>query len=144
MKFCKIKLQQIAEKNINYNSRKIRCPLDVVQFINSIEELDKATEEITLQICLNTKNQIIAYTEVAKGGISNCNVDIKTIFKTALICNASKFIIVHNHPSGDVNISRNDIAITDRIEQAAAIMDIEFVDHIIVADDNYKSCILEK
>lgn len=144
MKFCKMKLQQIAEKNINYNSRKVKSTLDIVQFINSFEELDKLAEEITLQICLNNKNQIIAYTEIAKGRINSCNVDIKTIFKTVLICNASKFIIVHNHPGGDVEVSEKDIEVTEHIKKAATIMNIDFVDHIIIADKKYKSCMFEK
>lgn len=133
MKFCKIKLQQVAEKNINYNSRKIKSTRDIVQLINSFEELDKSSEEVTLQICLNNKNQIVAYTEIAKGRINSCNIDIKTIFKTVLICNASKFIIVHNHPSGDAEASTNDIEMTEKIEKAAAIMHIDFVDHVIIA-----------
>lgn len=144
MKFCKMKLQQIAEKNISYNSRKVKSTLDIVQFINSFEELDKLAEEITLQICLNNKNQIIAYTEIAKGRINSCNVDMKTIFKTVLICNASKFIIVHNHPSGDVEVSEKDIEVTEHIKNAATIMNIDFVDHIIIADNKYKSCMFEK
>lgn len=144
MKFCKIKLQQVAEKNINYNSCKIKSTRDIVQLINSFEELDKLAEEVTFQICLNNKNQIIAYTEIAKGRINSCNVDIKTIFKTVLICNASKFIIVHNHPSGDVEASTKDTELTEKIEKAATIMNIEFVDHIIIAGNNYKSCKFEK
>ena len=139
-----MKLQQIAEKNISYNSRKVKSTLDIVQFINSFEELDKLAEEITLQICLNNKNQIIAYTEIAKGRINSCNVDMKTIFKTVLICNASKFIIVHNHPSGDAEASTNDMEMTEKIEKASSIMHIDFVDHIIIAGNSYNSCKFEK
>ena len=69
---------------------------------------------------------------------------MKTIFKTVLICNASKFIIVHNHPSGDVEVSEKDIEVTEHIKKAATIMNIDFVDHIIIADNKYKSCMFEK
>ena len=81
MKFSKIKLQMVQEQNFNYNSKTISSAQDIVKYINEYEELEKATEETTLLICLNTKNQVVAYTELAKGGINFCYIDMKTIFK---------------------------------------------------------------
>lgn len=140
MKFSKVKLHQIVEKNFNYNSRKIKSTKDIVEFINNFEELDKATEEITILVCLNTRGQILCYSEIAKGGTNYCNVDMKTIFKLVLLCNASKFILVHNHPSGNVEISYKDREVTQRIKKATDIMKIEFVDHIIIGHGNFNSC----
>ncbi len=140
MNFSKVKLQMVQEKNYSYNSKIVKSAKDIVKYINDIEELNKATEEHTILICLNVKNQIIAYTELAKGGINYCNLDFKTIFKTVLLCNASKVILVHNHPSMLPTASKSDINITRRLIDTAKLMDIELLDHIIVVNDDFVSC----
>ena len=142
MKFSKIKLQMLKEQNFNYNSKTITSAQDIVKCINKYEQLEKATEEHTILICLNTKNQIIAYTELAIGGINYCNLDIKSIFKTILLSNSSKFVLVHNHPSGTAQASKCDFDITEKIRQASKIMNVEFLDHIIIADNSYISCMI--
>lgn len=142
MKFSKIKLQMLKEQDFNYDSKKISSAIDIVEYINKYEQLEKATEEHTILICLNCKNQIIAYTEVAKGGINYCNLDFKTIFKSILLCNANRFILVHNHPSGVAEASRGDINVTKRIKEMSDLMEIEFLDHVIIADDDYVSCMV--
>lgn len=140
MQFSKIKLQMVREQDFKYNSRIIKTPLEVVEYINSIEQLSNATEENTLLICLNSKNQVVAYSQIAKGGFDYCGIDIKTIYKTVLLANANKMILIHNHPSGSAKASQADINITRRIKETSKIMDIQLLDHIIVADDDFVSC----
>ena len=140
MKFSKIKLQIIKEQNFDYNSRTIKSSKDIVKYINEYEELDKATQENALVICLNTKNQIVSYTEIGKGGLDSCCLDIQGIFKTALLCNCNKIIICHNHPSGIAQASEADINVTNRIKEMAKIMDVNFLDHIIIGDNECISC----
>lgn len=140
MKFSKIKLQMVQEQNFNYNSKTIKSAVDIVKYINEYEELEKATEEHTILICLNNKNQILAYTEIAKGGTNFCYIDMKTIFKNILLCNATKFVLVHNHPSGNAVASKNDIELTENIKQASKIMSIEFLDHIVIGGNSFVSC----
>lgn len=67
MKFSKIKLQMLKEKNFEYNFQKIKSATDIIKFINEYEQLDKATQESLILVCLNTKNQIVAYSEVCRG-----------------------------------------------------------------------------
>lgn len=140
MKYSKIKLQMLKEKSFEYNSKVIKSAEDIVKTINNNEELEKATQENALLICLNTKNQIVAYTEIGKGGIDSCYIDVTTIFKTALLCNSTKFILAHNHPSGIAKASSSDIQVTNRIKEMAKIMDMQFLDHIIVGQDDFVSC----
>lgn len=142
MKFSKIKLQMVQEQNFNYNSRTITSAKEIVKYINEFEELEKATEEHTILICLNNKNQIVAYTEIAKGNGNCCYIDMKSIFKTILLCNSSKFILVHNHPSGIAEQSKQDIEITKKIKKASEIMDIKFLDHIVIGGNNFVSCLI--
>lgn len=134
----------LKEENIEYDFNRIRNAKDVIEFMNSIEQMNLLAEETTFLICLNTKNEIVAYSEIAKGGIDQCPIDIKTIFKTVLSSNANKFILIHNHPSGDSTPSQADKNITKRIKQASDIMNIEFLDHIVIAGDKFTSCMIER
>lgn len=140
MKINKIKLQIIREKEVEYKTNKIKSAKDIVKFMNDIEEMNLLAEENVFLICLNTKNEILSYSEIAKGGIDNALIDMKNIFKNVLLCNANKFILVHNHPSGDATPSKNDYDVTEKIKKASKIMDINFLDHLIIAGNNYSSC----
>ncbi len=141
MNFSKVKLQMVQEKNYSYNSKIVKSAKDIVKYINDIEELNKATEEHTILICLNARNNIIAYSQVAKGGLNYCNLDLKTIFKTILLSNANKFILCHNHPSGTARPSAKDINITNMIKDISKVMGVQFLDHIVIANDDFVSCI---
>lgn len=140
MKINKIKLQMVREKEVEYKQERIHNENDIVKFINEIEEINLSAEENVYVLCLNTKNEIVSYSEIAKGGISFCNFDMKTLFKNILLSNASKFILVHNHPSGDCTPSKSDINITKKIKDASKLMDIDFLDHIVIAENSYSSC----
>ena len=72
-----------------------------------------------------------------------CNVDQTTIFKTILLCNAKKFILVHNHPSESTVASKFDIKVTDIIMKNAKLLNVVLLDHIIIAGNNYVSCMNE-
>ena len=71
------------------------------------------------------------------------NVDQTTIFKTILLCNAKKFILVHNHPSESVIASNYDIKVTKIIVKNAKLLNVVLLDHIIIAGNNYVSCMKE-
>ncbi len=141
MKFSKIKLQMVKEKNFTYNSKTIFSSKDIVKYINEIENLDLEPDEKVILICLNNQNQIISYSEIAKGGADFCNIDFKVLFKTILIANATKFILVHNHPTGNAKPSLQDIKITEKIKDASNLLNIQFLDHIVVGENSFVSCI---
>ena len=141
MKLNKITVRMVKESSVEYNTRTIQCPLDIVKLINTTEELNTFTSENILVICLNSKNKPVNYQYVAKGGATYCELDIKEVFKPILLSNANKFILVHNHPSGDSTPSKNDLEITVRLKESAKLLDIKLLDHIIIGDNNYTSCI---
>ncbi len=76
---------------------------------------------------------------VSKGGISETIVDPKIIFGIALQHQATNIYLVHNHPSGNLKPSQNDIILTKRLAEAGRIMDIKILDHIIIAEKSYYS-----
>lgn len=138
--FNKISLRMVCEKAYEYNDTVIRSTLDAVDFINQQEDIANDAEENVYCIAMNNKNQIISFSQIAKGGTDLCNFDTKTLFKTILLCNANKFILVHNHPSGDCTPSETDYKTTKRIQDASNLLGLTLLDHIVVAQNGYASC----
>lgn len=138
--FNKVSLRLVNEKTCEYNPAIINAPSDVVKFIDDLEDIRSHTEERIYCIAMNTKNHIIGFSQIAQGSINTCYLDTKELFKVILLCNASRFILIHNHPSGDSTPSQNDYQMTEKIKEASKIMGIEFLDHIVIAQNGYTSC----
>ncbi|MCX8124334.1 MAG: DNA repair protein RadC [Spirochaetes bacterium] len=95
-------------------------------------------EEFFVMI-LDTKNRLIKKSRISIGTISEALVHPREVFRDAVREAASSVIIVHNHPSGVLKPSVNDIEITKRVAQAGAIVGIQLLDHVIVTDNDYLS-----
>lgn len=90
-------------------------------------------------LLLNNSNKVIYKLQLSKGGLTQTVVDIRLIFKTALEHLATALIIVHNHPSGQLNPSMADKDITQKIKLAGNSLDIRLLDHLIVTQSDYFS-----
>lgn len=90
-------------------------------------------------VFLNQRNQVIHSMLLSMGGMVGTVVDIRKIFREALICKATSIILSHNHPSGQLTPSQADITITQKIKKAGDIMEIKVLDHIIIAGDSFYS-----
>ena len=106
-----------------------------------IESQGQPDREQFCVILLNTKNEIIGLNIVSTGNLSSAPVHPREVLKPAILCNASAMILCHNHPSGDLTPSPEDIAITTIIVQASKIMGIQVHEHLIISmhDDSYFS-----
>ena len=83
-------------------------------------------------LCLNRKNRLIKEIEVTVGTANSSLVHPREVFKDAVKLGASAIIVFHNHPSGDPAPSTADIQVTKRLREAAEIMDIELLDHLVI------------
>lgn len=90
-------------------------------------------------IYLNKANRVIGHKHISAGGVSGTVADIKIILKHALECLASSIIAVHNHPSGNLKASEADIKLTRKLKDAAALIDVILLDHLIIGDKAYYS-----
>ncbi len=90
-------------------------------------------------LLLNRSGKLIEPVLVSRGGTSTTIVDTKIILKAALQNLASAIILCHNHPSGNNRPSNDDIAVTRKIKEAAKLIDIQVVDHIIIGENTYYS-----
>ncbi|MFY9174326.1 MAG: DNA repair protein RadC [Peptococcia bacterium] len=115
----------------------IRTPQDA--FILVKGEMAYLDREYFRAINLNTKNQVLAIDTVSVGCLNATLVHPREVFKAPIKRSAAKLILVHNHPSGDTQPSREDQELTKRLYQAGALLGIEIVDHLIIGQNNYLS-----
>lgn len=90
-------------------------------------------------VLLNASNRIIDTLRVSQGGTTSTLVDMRLLFKPALLQQASALMLFHNHPSGNCKPSKADDQLTQKIVSAAALFDIRVLDHLVVTDATYYS-----
>jgi len=127
----------LAWDHENRESVSITTPEDVYELVK--DELANADRERFLSILLSTRNMVIGIETVGIGTINTCMVTARELFKSALLANAHSVVLCHNHPSGDLTPSDDDIALTRRISDVGDIMGITVLDHLIVGRDGFKS-----
>lgn len=100
---------------------------------------DVETEEVSYLLCLDTRNVLIGVFELSRGTVGNTAMNPREIIFKALMTNAVKIIVAHNHPSGDVTPSNCDIDVTKRLKEACDVMGLTLMDHIIIGENCYLS-----
>lgn len=138
--FKKYKLTLVKETNNKYDVKnQVKSPKEIVDVLTKVLELQNEAEEVLVLLSLDTRNKVIGMFEVSRGSINSSIVHPREILKRALLSNSSNIVIAHNHPSGDVTPSREDIDITRRIKECCNIIGIPLLDHIIVGENSYTS-----
>ncbi len=115
----------------------IKSPKDAAQIL--MPELRYLTQEVFKIILLDIKNQIITIPMISKGGLSSSIVHPREVFKEAIKHSSAAMILIHNHPSGIPEPSRDDINITKKLIDAGKIVGIDVLDHIIIGDGIFVS-----
>ena len=124
------------EANV-FSKSKITGSRDTADYFQPILG-DLNHEEFWIML-LDRGNKILDTFMVSQGGVSGTVIDVRLILKTAIEKLASSIILCHNHPSGTMQASNADINITTKIGDAAKIMDISLLDHIIIGQNQYLS-----
>ena len=116
---------------------KIRTAENVAELL--INEMKYEKREKVKILVLNTKNILLKILDVSYGGTNSAIIEPKDILSEPIKMGAPKIILVHNHPSGDPTPSKEDIELTKRIYNAAALLGIELLDHIVIGNQKYIS-----
>jgi DNA repair protein RadC len=118
--------------------KRISCAEDVFNLMH--EKLKDKKEEYFYILMLTTKNNLIGEPVLISKGILDASiVHPREVFKPAIKNSASKIILVHNHPSGDSNPSQDDIETIKLLKEAGDVLNIDIVDSIIIAKENWRS-----
>ncbi len=125
------KLQEVKERAV------IGCSKDIYELFHPLM-CDLELEEFWV-LLLNQANKVIEPVRISTGGIAGTFVDVRSVFREALLQRATQMAVVHNHPSGNTRPSQEDKALTQRILAAAKTINIHLIDHLIVCDGQYYS-----
>ncbi|MBF6613813.1 MAG: DNA repair protein RadC [Chloroflexi bacterium] len=115
----------------------VRSPADLAPIL--ILEMAPLDQETLRVVLLNTKNQVIKFTDVYRGSLNSSLVRIAEVFKEAVRLNAAAIIVAHNHPSGDPTPSAEDAKVTEQIVAAGKLLEIEVLDHLVIGERSYVS-----
>lgn len=102
-------------------------------------QLGLSKEERLFAVTFDVKNRVISVHFVAKGGVESCAVSVGDALRPVIADGASAVIFVHNHPSGDVKPSHDDVIFTMRLREGARLLGVRMLDHIIVAERGHHS-----
>ena len=125
----------------NYKQIQIKSPQDMANVV--MDELKDEKKEIVKLVMLDSRNTIIKITNIAVGGTNFANFSIAEVLGEALKVKSPKIILIHNHPSGNSNPSKQDFDITEKLYKASQTIGIEFVDHIVIGNKEYTSIMSE-
>lgn len=140
LKVCDVKLTYNAkvkssERPVIHNSEDIyRLLVDHVYSEGTIQY-----KEYLKLILLNNSSKVLGVSNISEGGINETSADIRIIMQAAILGNATRIILAHNHPSGSLKPSTIDNLLTERVKNAAKLFNITLLDHIIVTDSGYYS-----
>jgi len=132
-----IELGKRLKQPLVMRKTKLSSPNEVVNFFSA--ELNESKVEKFIAVLLNTKNEIINWDVISIGSLNASIVHPREVFNRAIKRNAASFIVVHNHPSGHIDPSREDINITKRLFEAGQLIGIPLIDHIIIGREKYYS-----
>lgn len=138
-----VQLKCIGELSKRIAARSARPLLD---FLNPetiadyyMERLRHEEQERMICMMLNTKNQLLGEEEISRGTVNASLVSPRDLLLAALKFHAVHIILVHNHPSGNPQPSREDLLLTRRVQAACRLVDIPLLDHIVIGDRRYVS-----
>ena len=132
--------QLVKEMSTNYTAcNSFSEPDSICDMMCNVFHSDKQTEEICHILCFNTKMKLQGVFEISRGTVNISLINPREVFMKALLCGAVYIILVHNHPSGDITPSKEDVEVTKRIKEAGNLIGITLLDHIVIGDESYYS-----
>ena len=132
-----LELGKRFNKESNFKALKIRETKDVYNAYK--DELENDAQEKFMAVFLNNQNIVLA-SKILFVGVSNQSlIEPKIIFKEAMLYNATRLIVIHNHPSGNPSPSKEDYLVTDQIMEAGNLLNIRLIDHLIIGKEKYFS-----
>ncbi len=131
-----VKLKLVKEEHVSYGEpTQIREARTAAEFAERY--IDGSDREMCIALLLDSKNRVTAIHTISIGSLNASIVHPREVFKAAIVANASAIVLAHNHPSGDTTPSREDIELTKRMKEAADILGIRLLDHIIIGNGYY-------
>ena len=133
----RIRIEMLRDEGGPFYREPVRGPADVFRLL--AEESRRWDREHFLSLLLDGRHRVIGLDEVSVGTATAALVHPREVFKAAIVATACGIILIHNHPSGDPNPSQEDRDITARLKEAATLMGVPLLDHIVLGDKAFFS-----
>lgn len=114
----------------------IRGPADVAQLLTPLQTYDR---EAFYAIHMDARNGLCGLEQISVGTVNASLVHPREVYKGAFLTNASRIIVAHNHPSGNLSPSQEDLTVTKRLSEAGEILGVPLLDHVVVGGGGYQS-----
>ena len=137
MRIDVVRLEVVRDRTVTYGKKKITQPEDLASL--GFKLLGKADREMTLVVCLNANNRINALHVASVGSLTSSIVHPREVYKLAVVSNSAAIALLHNHPSGNLKASKEDIQITKKLIEAGKLLGIKLLDHLIIGDRAFYS-----
>lgn len=124
-----VNIRLVREPSI-YSEKQLDSPQAVLELIS--KELAQYDREIFCILNMKSNGQVINMNMVSMGTLDAALVSPREVFKSSILSNASSIIAVHNHPSGNIKPSKEDVLLTKRLRKCGSLMGIELLDHVII------------
>ena len=119
------------------NGRQVRCPQDIADLL--APEMEPLPQEQLRVVLLDTRNRVLDVVMVYQGSVNTAVARMAELFRDAIVANAPNVILVHNHPSSDPSPSPEDVKLTKDAAQAAQLLSIDLLDHVIIGQGRFVS-----
>ena len=133
----RVSLRQVCDGHIKFEPEITSRPVDVYKAV--LPFYQGADREMMSALCLDSQHRPTCFHICSVGSLNMTKTRAAEIFKIALLSNALALILIHNHPSGQLEPSADDIAYTEAIGKAGKLLGVELYDHLIVTDDRFVS-----
>jgi len=141
----KFSLRVVKENGGRYDIDKtINNPIAARNLFIEVAELDKRSEEVFVMATIDVRNKVTGLFEVSTGTLNSSLVTPREVFKRAILQNAAGIVLGHNHPSGNIDASNDDINITKKLVKSGKILGVNVIDHIIVGNEGDYSSMKEE
>ena len=125
-----IGIQMIRERELLYNGARLTSAGQAKDAFCAL--LGNPDREYFVALLLDTKNRITGIYQISQGSLNQSIVSPRETFKAAILNNSAGMILAHNHPSGELKPSTEDLAITRRLKEAGELLNIKILDHLII------------
>ena len=130
----------VKERAFNYKTENshLDSAEKIARMLCDVFELHLLAEEFVYLLSLDAKCKVLGIFEVGHGTVNACLLHVREVMIRNVLCGASAFIVAHNHPSGELSISRDDVSTTKKLYEAGELMGIHLLDHIIIGREDEK------
>lgn len=134
----------VFNEALNDYHQTITGSASAAEFIMSNLDIQNDPVESLWLLAMDTRGDVLMLDQLSQGTVSSTPYEPRSLFSRLILVNATKFIMIHHHPSGSIVPSRNDQIVTNRIAEQSKLMGFNFDDHFILSHDDHITSIREE